>query len=349
MDPRILELQKQAAERTDVIGLAGGLPAEELLPRNELARALAEVTESREDALQYGWPEGVELLRTWIAMRLAARGASVDPERIIITAGAQQALSIVGRMCKDKQIAVGDATYPAAIAAFVQAGARVVERGGDTRYVIAGVSNPLGVARDEQVGQGTIVVDEAYAELRFDGRLPRLLLADAPDRVWHVGTISKTLAPGLRVGWLVPPSREHAAALDIKHAADLQTASVSQAALARFLRTFDYDAYVDKARAAYADRAGALVAGLRRHAPALQFTEPEGGFSIWIETEETGDEIALLGAALAEGVMIDAGNEFRPVRNKHIAFRVCYSHASPEQLDEGARRIARMWQRFVRA
>jgi 2-aminoadipate transaminase len=347
VDPRIVELQKQAADRKDIIGLAGGLPAEELMPREEMARALAEVAASREDALQYGWPEGVEQLRSWIAKRLNARGGSVDPERVIITAGAQQALSIVGALFSDRTIAVGDATYPAAMEAFNTRGARVVDHGGEARYLIAGVSNPQGVPGDERVG-GALIVDEAYAELRFDGRLPPLLMADAPDRVWHIGTISKTLAPGLRVGWLVPPESEHAAALDIKHAADLQTASLSQAALARFLAKLDYDAYVARARAVYAQRAAAMVEGLRRHAPGLTFHDPQGGFSIWIETDVKGDEVALLEAALAAGVMVDPGNDFRPTPRDRIAFRVSYSHAPLDRLDEGARRIAAMFERFAR-
>ncbi|HEY5923462.1 MAG TPA: PLP-dependent aminotransferase family protein [Kofleriaceae bacterium] len=342
-----MALQKQAARRDDVIGLAGGLPANELLPRAELARALADVAASRDDALQYGWPEGVEQLRHWIAMRLAARGTYVDPARVIVTAGAQQALSIAGAMARDKAIAVGSATYPAAIDAFTRAGASVLERGGELRYLIAGVANPQGVAGDERVG-GPLIVDEAYAELRFDGKLPPLLLGDAPDRVWHIGTISKTLAPGLRVGWLIPPQADHAAALDLKHAADLQTASLSQTALARFLGTFDYDGFVAKLRAAYADRAAALVDGLRKHAPALAFIEPQGGFSIWIETDARGDELALLDAALAEGVMIDPGSEFRPTPHDRIAFRLSYSHVAPERLEEAAKRVARMFERFAR-
>lgn len=347
MDPRLIEIRKRAADRSDVIGLAGGLPAQELLPQAALAHALSDITTAREDALQYGWPEGALQLRRWIASRLAARGATIDAERVIITAGAQQALAIAGALASGRTIAVGDATYPAAMDAFARAGARVVERGGDLRYVIVGVSNPHGVARDEPLGPEALIVDEAYAELRFDGALPPLLLAAAPDRVWHVGTISKSLAPGLRVGWLVPPAAAHAAALDLKHAADLQTASLSQAVLARLLDIVDYDACVASARAAYAERAGALGAALRRHAPALAFTEPDGGFSIWIETDERGDELALLEAALAEGVMIDPGSEFRPAANDRIAFRLSFSHIAPEALDEAGRRIARMWRRFA--
>lgn len=348
MDPRVIDLQKRAAERDDVIGLAGGLPADELLPRDELARCLAEVTASREEALQYGWPEGAPPLRAWIANRLVARGANVDPERVIITAGAQQALAIAAAAFAGRTIGVGDATYPAALDAFRGAGARVVADGGDVRYVIAGVSNPHGVARDEAPDERPMIVDEAYAELRFDGALPPLLLAAAPDRVWHVGTISKTLAPGLRVGWLVPPAHAHAAALELKHAADLQTASISQAALARLLARFDYDRFVTEARAVYAERAAALVDGMRRHAPQLSFREPEGGFSIWIETDARGDELAMVETALAEGVMIDPGGEFRPEPSSRIAFRVSYSHVGPAQLDEGARRIAAMFDRFAR-
>jgi 2-aminoadipate transaminase len=347
VDPRIVALQKQAAERDDVIGLAGGLPAEELLPREQMARALAQVAASRDELLQYGWPEGVEQLRKWIAQRLAARGGDVDPERVIITAGAQQALSIVGSLFNNRAIAVSEATYPAAIEAFAAGGARVVEHGGEVRYLIAGVGNPQGVTGDERVG-GALIVDEAYAELRFDGRLPPLLMTDAPDRVWHIGTISKTLAPGLRVGWLVPPEAEHGAALDIKHAADLQTGGLSQAALARLLAMLDYDAFVASARAVYAQRATALIEGLRRHAPALTFDEPQGGFSIWIETEVKGDEIALLETALATGVMIDPGNLFRATPRERIAFRLSFSHVPPEQLDEGARRVAAMFERFAR-
>ena len=128
MDPRVVELQKEAAARDDVIGLAGGLPADELLPRAELARTLAEVTASREGTLQYGWAEGHRAAAP--LDRGAARGAwrDVDCERVIVTAGAQQALAIAARVLGGYR--VGDATYAAAIDAFTRAGARVVRDGG---------------------------------------------------------------------------------------------------------------------------------------------------------------------------------------------------------------------------
>jgi len=347
--PRIIELQKAAADRDDVIGLAGGLPALELLPRAEFTRAISEVA-AREDALQYGWPEGVEQLRRWIAGRLAARGARLDPEQIIITAGAQQALAIAGQLLRGRAIAVGDATYAAALDAFQRAGARVVEDGGDVRYVIVGVSNPQGVRRDDRdallATSGPLIVDEAYAELRFDGVVPRPLLADAPERVWHIGTISKTIAPGLRVGWLIPPPAHHDAALERKAAADLQTASLSQAALARLLATCSFDAMLERARRAYADRCARLVEALHAHVAGVRFAEPEGGFSIWLETDDAGDEIGLAEAAFAEGVMFDPGSAFRPRPREQIALRLSYSNAAPDAFPEAARRLARALDRW---
>ncbi len=351
MHPRVTELQRAAAARDDVIGLAGGLPALELLPRAEFARAISEVA-GREDALQYGWPEGAGQLRSWIAQRLASRGVTIEPERIIITAGAQQALSIAGQLHRGHAIAVGDATYAAAIDAFRRAGARVVEDAGEVRYVIAGVSNPHGVARCDRdallAADRALIVDEAYAELRFDGVVPRPLLADAPDRVWHIGTISKTIAPGLRVGWLIPPIERHAAALERKAAADLQTASLSQAALARLLATISYDELLARARHAYAERPASLVEALRAHVPGIRFAEPEGGFSIWVETDEPGDDVALVEAALDEGVMFDPGSAFRPRQCETVALRLSYSNTAPAMMPEAARRLARAFARWRR-
>jgi 2-aminoadipate transaminase len=333
MDARIVALHKQAAARADVINLAGGLPADELLPRAALARAFVE-TAADPKALQYGWVEGIPALREWVAARLVARGANVRADRIIITAGAQQALALCGALLRGQKIAVGDAAYPGAIDAFASAGARVVVEGGDAHYVMAGVSNPHGIAVAAPAS-GTLIVDEAYAELRFDGYISHPLVgAD----VWHIGTISKTIAPGLRIGWLVPPQQHYDAVLALKQAADLQTASVTQAAFARLLAAVDYDALVDRARACYAQRAAILVDALRSH--GLHFTEPQGGFSIWVELDEPCDEVALARRALAEGVMFDPGCMFRPAPGP-AAIRLSYSNASIASLVDGARRLAR--------
>ncbi|HEY4182462.1 MAG TPA: PLP-dependent aminotransferase family protein [Kofleriaceae bacterium] len=367
MHPRIDALLKAAAA-PDVIGLAGGLPAAELMPRAEIERALADA--ARDDkALQYGWPEGLADLRAWIAARLNARGADVRPEHVIVTTGAQQALLLIALAHRGAQIAVGEASYPAALAAFRRAGLDVV--GDCTRgriplprrphlpplrdtdcahYVMPGIANPLGVDlvepwRQAWLAQHALIADEAYTELRFDGGVARPLYADAPDRVWHVGTLSKTLCPGLRVGWLVPPIRDHELLLDHKEAADLQTASLTQAAAALLVSRIDYDALLEKARHAYADRAATLCQALRAEIPDAVFVHPEGGFSVWVELPyDDGDDIDLLECAVNEGTSIDPGRLFRPraIRNTApLAFRASFSSAPIEQLPDAARRLGR--------
>jgi len=348
----ITDLQKQAAGGPDVVPLCGGLPAPELLPRREAASALAEIL-GEDGALQYGWAEGDERIRAWVATRLAARGAMVAAEDVIVTAGAQQALSLAAAALLDDgdAIGVGAATYPAALDAFRQAGAipTTAERGVAAHYVIPSVSNPTGVdgvagRRHRLLASAVpLIVDEAYAELRFDGRLQPPLLAAARGRVWHVGTVSKTLSPGLRVGWLVAPRDRREEVLERKHAADLQAGSLAQATTAALLDELDYDTHVDRARRGYAARAAVLLAALRRHAPpSWRITTPQGGFSVWVEVDDADgvDEIALLDHAIRHGVSFDPGRLFRPDdAAAGLAFRLSFSSAPPGRLGEGVRRL----------
>lgn len=347
--PEMIALLRRAAGEQDVIGLAGGLPCDALLPRDALSRAVGQVSTS---ALQYGWAEGDPELRAWIAAALAARGADVEPDDVIVTAGAQQALALAAAVLPGR-IQVGPETYPAALDAF---GDAVVTEPAATRYAIIGVDNPRGVDTTDRAALlasgATIVADEAYTLLRFDGRVPRPLIADARDRVWHVGTVSKILSPGLRVGWLIPPRAAREAVLTAKAAADLQTAGLSQAALVILLRELDLDAVIARARATYAQHAAALTDALHVHLPDARFLAPQGGFSIWLELGDactTDDELALLAAAIDAGVSFDPGSMFRPgAVVSPLALRLSFSHGAPEAMDAGARRLAaalRTWRR----
>jgi 2-aminoadipate transaminase len=342
----VLALHRRAAARDDVIALAGGVPADALLPSAAIAAALAEAAAMGPDAMQYGWPEGDATVRAWIAERLRARGAAISADDVVVTAGAQQALSLCTAVIAPRTIAVDGPTYPAALVAFERV-ADVVERGpADVRYVIAGANNPDGVDRLTPVraeliaGAAPIIVDEAYVELRFDGRVDRPLIADARDRAWHVGTVSKTVCPGLRIGWLVPPPDRRDAVLEAKHAADLQTGSLAQAAFARLISAVDLDAVAERARNLYAARADRLTRALRRRAPGWRFADPDGGFSVWVETDEDGDDVELLARAIAAGVSFDPGRLFRPDHAAvPIAFRLSFSHAAVASIDEGVRRL----------
>ena len=209
---------------------------------------------------------------------------------------------------------------------------------------VDGVPNPARALS----GEGPLIVDEAYAALRFDGVVAPPLLAQARDRVWHVGTVSKILCPGLRVGWLVAPPAHTDAVLARKAATDLQTGSLAQAVLVRALNRLDVDAHVRRLRAAYAERAAILMDAVRRHAPSWRFAEPEGGFAIF-ETPARGDDTALLARAIAAGVTFNPGHLFRaaPEADDVLRFRLCFSSARVDELAVGVRRLVEVWRRFV--
>ncbi|HEY6458698.1 MAG TPA: PLP-dependent aminotransferase family protein [Polyangiaceae bacterium] len=358
MDARIDRLQRAAAASQRVVGLGGGLPAADLFPRRELASAfLAVVYEPTCSALQYGWPEGDPDLRSWIATRLRARGALVEAGDVIVTSGAQQAVGIaVDRLvARGLRVGLDRETYPAALDLFRAKGGRGAmdaERP-DWFYVMPGVTNPAGTGmrperRAEILASGApVIADEAYAELRFDGTVPRPLLADARDRTWHVGTLSKTLSPGLRVGWLVPPPGEFVAALEAKRARDLEAGNLSQAVVRSFLARDDFEARLAAARAYYAGRAECLVEHLRSRLPRWRFREPEGGFSVFVETDVRGDDVAFLEHATRNGVTFDPGRMFRPGGPAaSVSMRLCFSRASGVELEEGVCRLERAARTF---
>jgi 2-aminoadipate transaminase len=249
-------------------------------------------------------------------------------------------------------VVVDELSYPAALDLFRARDLRLVSASAPSApafaYVMPGIANPTGEPISEARASAllasthAIVADEAYAELRFDGALPPLLLAEARERTWHVGTFSKTLCPGLRVGFLVPPRSQRAAALAAKQDADLQAGTLAQSILAHFLSADDFDARLARTRRIYADRAAHLVRALRKAIPSFRVREPEGGFSVWVETGEPGDELALLHAAIRNGVSFDPGRVFRRSPDDvSLSFRLCHSSAPIGDLEEGVARLAR--------
>ena len=376
MDDRIDAIQRRTAGNPRVIGLAGGLPSEAQFPKRELTRSFVRVLgQAGAPALQYGWAEGFESLRALIASRLRARGAPAAAGDVIVTSGAQQAIAIALEViCKPgDRVGVAPETYPAALDLMRERRLVPVASATGVRanYAMPALGNPSGErldagARDALLAGGApIIEDDAYADLRFDGTAPRPLLAAAPAQVFHVGTLSKTLCPGLRIGWLVAPPRFRKRALRIKQGSDLHASTLAQAIVADLLGAtpgaagLDLEARLVRLRRFYRARAAALARALRAHLPEWRFSDPEGGFAIWARAEHrppgpraarSSDEKALLEAAADEGVMVDPGSMFRASRSAApMAIRLCFSAAPPTSFDEGVRRLARAWRRVTRA
>jgi 2-aminoadipate transaminase len=349
-------LLRRAAEDPRVIGLAGGLPAAERFPRRALgASFLRALARPGIPALQYGWPEGALPLRQCIAARLRRRGATVSAEDVIVTNGAQQAITIAAEVSlgRGDAIDVDPQTYPSALATFRSAGLLPSADGrARVRYRMPAISNPRGVGmsaadrRAALAGATYVIEDDAYGELRFAGAPPRPLLAepDARARIIHVGTFSKSLSPGLRVGYLIVPPPLRDRALRRKQDDDLQANSLSQAVVEDYLAHNDFDRFLQRLRHYYGRRAQRLVAAVRRHLPGWRFEVPEGGFGLWLEADESVDEVRLLERSLAEGVSFDPGSSFccAPSRS-HTQLRLCFSAAPEDALEAGARRLARAW------
>jgi len=350
------ELLRAAAADPRVIGFAGGLPCPDLFPRRALTAAFLRALQARDvPALQYAWPEGFASLRQHIARRLAGRGADVDPDEIIVTSGAQQAITIAAQLVlrRGAAIDVDPETYPSALDAFRTLRLRPTTNGqARVLYRMPAVSNPGGVTMEGAERRAAlararfIIEDDAYGDLRFQGQPPPPLLATSRARVLYVGTFSKTLGPGLRVGFLVVPSRLHARALRRKADDDLQTNSLSQAIVQEYLEHNDFEAFVARLRRAYRRRAERLMTAVRRHLPRWSFDPPAGGFGLWVSADGRVDEAAFLRRSVAAGVSFDPGSRFLAdpgARDRPTSLRLCFSAVPEAAVDEGVRRLARAW------
>jgi 2-aminoadipate transaminase len=358
----------KVAEQPDVLSFAGGLPAPELFPAEALAEAAASVlARDGGDALQYGVTEGYGPLREWIAERLTKGGTPTRGEDILVTHGSQQGIDLVARAFLDPgdRVVVEDPTYLAALQAFSLCEAIPVPVASDEDglctaeldaatggkrpalvYVVPTFQNPTGrtlsnVRRHELVLWATthgvpVLADEPYADIRFAGRpLPSLARID-PDLVIQLGTFSKTLAPGLRIGWLRASPAIRKRLTILKQAADLHTSTFSQRVVARLLESFDFDGHLGRVRASYRSRHAAMDAALSRSMPkGASWTRPSGGLFVWLELPHGIGDLDVFHAAIARQVAVVPGSPFFVALPRRGHLRLSFSNRSEALIEQG--------------
>lgn len=354
-----------------LIYLSNGAPAIEEIPIARLRQAHADAWEEPEEALSYGDGGGYPPLRREIALRMAGRGVKVDADEILITNGSQQGLDLVGRALLDPGdvVIVEGPSYFGAMQAFdpYEIGYRVApadeyglipealkpllyaEPRPKLIYTIPTFQNPTGttipterrceilsMAREASVA---IVEDDPYGDIYFTPDPFQPLRALDPD-VIYLGTFSKTLAPALRMGWMIAPAAVHQLAFWSKEGIDMMSDRFVQRAVTRTVENGWLDQYLDGARDFYRERRDALLAALAREMPeGVSWTEPKGGFFLWVTLPEGFNSDDLLSLAVDEGVGFLPGSCFFPEPAPHRGLRLSYPSPDPEKIAEGIRRL----------
>jgi 2-aminoadipate transaminase len=332
-----------------VLDLGGGWPDPALFPSEQLAAVAEVVARGAEQSLQYAPTEGLEPLRAFIVERLRSRGCCVSVDQVLLTHGSQQALYTAAALLtsRTQPVALEQPGYPGAEQAFALAEAPIValpvthdgweldalrDRTPGALYVIPNHQNPTGrSANGERCSElvrfaercGAFVIeDDAYGELAFDGRPARPLWAELPTRGILLGTFSKTLCPGLRIGWMVAPRELVEPLVRLLQASSLQAGTLAQHLACGLLERLDWEAHLGRLRRAYARRAQALEQACRTI--GYDASVPRGGFFLWLDAQ--GDATALARRAAARGVLAVPERAFRhagcrgPDRHLRLAF-----------------------------
>jgi 2-aminoadipate transaminase len=362
------------AARPEVVSLAGGMPFVHALPSDEVRDVAAEVIADDHDvALQYGGGQGSPALRDRVTMLMGAEGIAADPEDVVITTGAQQALDLLGKLFIDPgdTIAVEAPSYVGALTAFgayqpryltididddgmvVESLERALIAGERPKFVytVPTFGNPAGVTMSAdrrrdlvalcREASVPIIEDNPYGLLRFEGEPEPCLRTLDPENVIYVGTVSKTFSPGVRVGWALAEQSVIQRLVLAKEAADLCGSNLTMAITERW---FADDERWRPALASLVDvyrhRRDAMLEALEEHMPeGATWTRPAGGFFVWVTLPEWLDAKALLAAAVERRVAYVPGTGFFPDGRGRNMMRLAFCLPPEERIREGVARL----------
>ena len=369
MNPSVIREILKIAEQPGVISLAGGLPSPKTFPIDAFAAASERVL--REDgpaALQYAASEGYAPLREWVAAQLPW---AVDPDQVLITTGSQQGLDLVAKVLIDagSQVLVETPTYLGALQAFAPMEPEIVGVGSDGEgvdlddlaakangarffYVLPNFQNPTGrsmseARREALVQQAVtlglpIVEDNPYGDLWFDAPPPAPLTARNPAGCIYLGSFSKVLAPGLRLGYLVAPPSVFPKLLQAKQAADLHSPGYNQRMVAEVLKDGFLERHVPTIRALYKAQCQAMLGALEAEMQGLgvEWNSPAGGMFLWLRLPEGMDAIKLLPRAVERGVAFVPGSAFYADHADPRTLRLSFVTVSEDQIRTGITALA---------
>lgn len=369
MNPSVIREILKVTEKPGIISFAGGLPSPSTFPVQAFADACATVlrTDGRA-ALQYAASEGYGPLCEWVAQHLPW---DVSPDQVLITTGSQQGLDLVAKVLIDEgsPVLVETPTYLGALQAFTPMEPRIVSVDSDDEgidvqdleqkaagarflYVLPNFQNPTGRTMSEARRQALvetarriglpILEDNPYGDLWFDQPPPLPLTARNPDGGIYLGSFSKVLAPGLRLGYVVAPKAIMPKLLQAKQAADLHSPSFNQRMVAEVLKDGFLDRHVPTIRALYKAQCHAMLDALSTEMAGLdvQWNSPDGGMFLWARLPEGMDAVALLPKAVDKGVAFVPGAAFYADDADPRTLRLSFVTASEEQIRVGIKALA---------
>jgi len=378
----IRELLK-LTQRPEVISFAGGLPAPELFPIEEMKKAAIKVLDQKgAAALQYGPTEGYNPLREKIAKRMAKVKVNATIDNILITSGSQQGLDFVARVfINPGDVVICESpTYLGAINAFKAYEPRFVEVATDDEgmiledlekalkenenvkfiYVIPDFQNPTGKTWSLERRKGlvelankynvAIVEDNPYGELRFEGEiLPSLQYFDTEGRVIFLGTFSKILTPGVRLGWICAHPEVLSKFIMVKQGADLQSATTAQMEVDQLLEDYDIEEHIEKIKAVYKKRKDLMIKTMEEEFPeGVTWTNPQGGLFTWVVLPEHLNAREIAVKALEKNVAYVPGGAFFPNGGHENTFRMNYSNMPEDKIVEGIKRLGEVLREVVK-
>ena len=370
MNPSVIREILKLTELPGVRSLAGGLPSADTFPVDAMREATAKVlADTPREALQYAASEGFGPLRDWVSAMLRAKGVDAPAERVLITNGSQQGLDLVGKVMLDAgdTVAVETPTYLGALQAFNPNEPKFASVAGDvdgplpdaiaqlpqgTRfmYVLPNFQNPTGRVipadrRDALVAAAQranipLVEDNPYGELWYDDEPPKPLASRWSNGTLYLGSFSKVLAPGLRLGFMVCPKPLYPKLLQSKQAADLHTGSFSQRLVYEVIKNGFLDQHIPTIRDRYRTQRDAMAAALTASMPAgCEWNKPSGGMFFWLRLPAGCDAMALLPKAVEAGVAYVPGAAFYADHPDMRTMRLSFVTLSPADIADAVQRL----------